>query len=33
VFDFDTQEEVAYFAVGDHPQRIRHGAIVASLVD
>ena len=33
VFDFATKEEVAYVAVGDHPQRIRHGAIVASLVD
>jgi hypothetical protein len=32
VFDFATKEEVAYLAVGDHPQRIRHGAIVASLV-
>ena len=32
VFDFATKKEVAYLAVGDHPQRIRHGAIVASLV-
>ena len=32
VFDFATKEEVAYLPVGDHPQRIRFGAIVASLV-
>ena len=32
VFDFATKKEVAYLTVGDHPQRIRHGAIVASLV-
>lgn len=32
VFDFATKKEVAYLAVGDHPQRIRHGSIVASLV-
>jgi len=32
VFDFATKKEIAYLAVGDHPQRIRHGAIVASLV-
>ncbi|HJR89970.1 MAG TPA: serine/threonine protein kinase [Aeromicrobium sp.] len=32
VFDFATKKEVAYLPVGDHPQRIRHGAIVASLV-
>jgi len=32
VFDFATTKEVAYLQVGDHPQRIRHGAIVASLV-
>jgi len=32
VLDFATKKEVAYLPVGDHPQRIRHGAIVASLV-
>ena len=32
VFDFATKKEIAYLAVGDHPQRIRHGNIVASLV-
>jgi len=32
VFDFATKQEVAYVQVGDHPQRIRHGAIVASLL-
>jgi hypothetical protein len=32
VFDFAKKKEVAYLPVGDHPQRIRHGAIVASLI-
>ncbi len=32
VFDFATKQEVAYIAVGDHPQRIRYGTIVASLL-
>jgi hypothetical protein len=30
VFDFATKKEVAYLAVGDHPQRIRHGHIVST---
>jgi hypothetical protein len=32
VFDFATKKEVGYFPVGDHPQRIRHGQILSSLV-
>jgi hypothetical protein len=32
VLDFATKKELAYFAVGDHPQRIRYGRIRADLV-
>jgi len=32
VIDFNTREEVAYLAVGDHPQRIRHGHVPSDVV-
>ncbi len=32
VLDFKTKKEIAYFGVGDHPQRIRHGFVRASVL-
>ena len=32
VLDFKTKKELAYFGVGDHPQRIRHGYVRESVL-
>jgi len=32
VLDTDTREELAFLAVGDHPQRIRHGVLPTTLI-
>ncbi len=32
VLDFRTKKEIAYFGVGDHPQRIRHGYVRNSVL-
>ena len=32
VIDYDTQKEIAYLPVGDHPQRIRLGVVSESVL-